>query len=308
MAWGQIAAAGIAAFSAEQDRKSREDSSVDFVEDPTSSRARGVIQGIVQTSVGKIPGQEIAPLSDLEKQAIELAGEFMKDTSGEVTIDRAIDVAIGVAEEGIDLNSPIIQGLIQEVRKSGDLALNRIQRQLQKQGTLSTSQGRDVAGRSIADTERATAAAVSPLIANLRGQQLQAASLVPSLVGQKDALTTDRIATGAAAGGALTSLQQRISDAVFRRKQTQFEFSTTGRAGLASLLIQNPTGVVTPGTPGALSTTAQSSADVASLFGSTQRTGEGLESLFGKKKTTAPTTPNNQNVNSRNFDPGGELN
>ena len=200
------------------------DDKFEFKEPKSSLEARERIAGIAQISAERIPGQEIAPLSELEQQAIDLAGEFLRDATGEITIDKAIEVASQIAEQKIDLNSPEIQGVIQEVRKSGDLELNRIGRALQKQGTLSTAGGRDILGRSIAETERATAAAVSPLLTAFRGQRLQAASLLPSLVSQKAGTTTGRIATGAAAGGVVRDLQQRINDAIFNREQQKFSF------------------------------------------------------------------------------------
>lgn len=240
-------------------------------EPKTSEEARLQIQKIAQTKA-QVPGQQIAGFSQLEQQAIDLAGEFLRDPSGEISIDKAIAVATQIAEQKIDINSPEIQAVIKEVRKSGDEALNRVGRQLQKQGTLSTSQGRDVTGRLIGDIESSTVAALAPLLSDFRSQRLQATSLLPNLVGQKAGITVSRIATGQQAGALITDLQQRIKNAVFNRKLQQFEFETTGKADIASLLLQNPTQVVLPGEQGILGRFANVGADLAAAgsFGATR--------------------------------------
>ncbi len=254
-------------------------SKVKFREAQTSLDARERIEAISQISPEGIPLRGTAPLSELEQQAIDLAEEFLRDDTGEITIDRAIDVAIQLAEQQIDLNTPEIQGIIQEVRKTGDLALNRIGRQLQATGTLSTTAGRDIIGRSISGTERATAAAVSPLLANFRAQRLQATSLVPNLVGARAGITAGRVGVGAAAGQLQRDLAQRVEDAIFTREQSMFDFSTTGRASIASLLLQSPTAVVTGGGPSELGKIANVVSDISSIVGPVAGIVGGLGSL-----------------------------
>lgn len=255
--------------------------SVSWFEPQTSKAARERIAEISQISGEGIPLREIAEFSELELQAIELAGEFMRDATGEITIDKAIEVATQIAQQKIDMNTPEIQGIIQEVRKSGDLALNRIGRALQQQGTLSTTAGRDILGRSIGETEKATAAALSPLLQSFRAQRLQATSLLPGLVGQKAGITKGRMATGAAAGGAVSGLQQRISDALFLRKQKQFAWQTTGQAEIAGMLLQTPQAVISGGGPGGLAGLVGGVSDITSLLGTGGNLAGGLASLLG---------------------------
>ncbi len=56
---------------------------------------------------------DVAPLSDLEQKAADLTAQFMEGDN--VTIDKAIEIATQIAEQKIDLNTPEIQGIIQEV-------------------------------------------------------------------------------------------------------------------------------------------------------------------------------------------------
>ncbi len=282
---------------------------LEFSEPETSKAARKRIEAISQISPSGIPQQGIAPFSELEQQAIALAGEFLRDDTGEITVDRAIDVTVQIAEQKIDLNTPEIQGIIQEVRKTGDLALNRIGRQLQATGTLSTTAGRDIIGRSISETELRTAGALQPILADFRGKRLQAASLVPNLVGTRTGLTTGRIGVGAAAGELQRNLAQRIKDALFVQKQKQFDFSTTGQASIASLLLQSPQQVITGGGPtgaGNLLGAASDIAEIASIgssLGLSKVTG--LSDIIGSIGNLFRNT--NTNVSSPGFDPGGEL-
>ena len=239
---------------------------VKFVEPAFSAESRGEVFKIAkETDTADIPLQGVSELTDLEQQAVDLAGEFMRDSSGEVTIDKAIAVATEIAERQIDLNSPEIQGIIQEVRKTGDLALNRIGRQLQKQGSLSTTAGRDIAGRSISETENRIAGVLQPILSNFRAQRLNATSLLPGLVGSKSGTTQNRIATGANAGGLIRSIQDRIKEALFNRESSVFDFNTVGRANLFSSLIKTPQAVVTAGGPSELSKIAGVTKDISSI-------------------------------------------
>jgi len=236
------------------------------VYEPKSSLdARTGIEGISKISSEGIPLQQIADFSPEEQAAIDMAMEFMRDNTGNVTIDKAIDLATQLATQKVDMNSKEVQGIIQEVRKTGDLAINRIGRGLQLQGTLSTTAGRDIIGRSISETENRTAGALSPLFSQMRAQNLQATSLLPSLVGQKAGLTQSRIATGGAAGAMVTNLQQRINDAMFQRKTDQFAWDTAGKASISNLLLQKPYPYVSEGGPSGLSKAVSVGRDIVSI-------------------------------------------
>lgn len=273
-----------------------------FVEPETSLEARKRIETISQISPEGIPLQQIAGFSDLENQAFALAEQFLQDDTGEITIGKAIDVATQIAEQRIDLNTTEIQGIIQEVRKSGDLALNRIGRQLQARGVASTSAGRDITGRAIGDIERSTAAALSPLLADFRRQRLGAASLLPNLVAQKAGTTVGRIGVGTAVGEAQRGLRQRILDAVFQRKGKMFEFGTTGQASIANLLLQDPIATITGGGPSGLEKISGAVSEITSIGGSVSDLLGGFGNLLSGSKQTATA-----GVASKRFDPGGEL-
>lgn len=260
---------------------------VKFVEPQTSVEARKRIEAASKVSPEGIPLQEIAGLSDLEKQAFDLAEQFLQDDTGEITIDKAIDVATQISQQGFDVSSPQVQGIIQEIRKTGDLALNRIGRQLQIRGVASTTAGRDIAGRSIAETELRTAGALSNLATSFKAQRLQATSLLPNLVAQRAGQTAGRIGVGAVAGEAQRSLQQRILDATFRRKASQFEFGTVGQSNIARLLLQSPTPVVTGGGPSELQKIAGVTSDIASIGGNISQILSGFGGLTGGSKQTA---------------------
>lgn len=259
---------------------SEESPDIVFLESETSKAARKRIEEISQISAEGIPLREIAPLSELEQQAFVLAGEFLRDATGEITIDKAIEVASQIAEQKIDLNAPEIQGIIQEVRKTGDLALNRIGRALQARGVASTTAGRDILGRSVAETELRTAGALQPILSEFRGRRLQAASLLPSLVAQRGAVTTGRIATGVAAGEAQRSLQQRINDALALRQEQMFAFETTGRASIANLLLEAPQPVVRGGGPSELQRIASAGSQIASLIDPASKVIGGISKLL----------------------------
>ncbi len=277
---------------------------VEFFEPVRSREAAKKIATIAETSPEGIPLRGIAEFSELEQQAIALAGEFLRDDTGEITVDRAIDVAVQIAEQKIDLNTPEIQGIIQEVRKTGDLALNRIGRQLQATGTLSTTAGRDIIGRSISETELRTAGALQPILADFRSRRLQATSLVPNLVGTKAGITAGRIGVGQAAGEVQRNLRQRIKDAIFARKSAMFEFETTGRTDILSTLLVNPIPVVKAGGPSELSKIVGVTKQISSLINPAQQLTGGLSGLFGG--SAQPETGGK--ISSLRFDPGGELN
>lgn len=269
---------------------------VKFIEPKTSVEARKRIEEISKTSPEGIPLQEIAGFSELEQRAFSLAEQFLSDTSGEEATNEAIDLASRIVNQEIDLNTTEIQGIIQEVRKTGDLALNRIGRQLQTRGVVSTSAGRDILARSITETEKATAGALSPLLADFRRQRLGAASLLPNLVAQRAGQTVGRIGIGAAAGEAQRGLQQRILDATFQRKREMFEFGTTGQANIASLLLQSPTTLITGGGPSGLQQLTSNVSDIASLAGTAGKVIGGIGSLSkgpvsAKTATPAPKLP-----------------
>lgn len=220
-----------------------------LLESRQSKEAKKRLLKIAETPETDITRRQIAGLSDLEKQAFDLAEQFLQDDTGEITIDKAIEVATQMAERQVDFNDPEIQGIIQEVRKTGDLALNRIGRGLQLQGAASTTAGRDVLGRSIKETELATAGALSPILDRFRSLKLGATSLLPSLVTQKAGTTQGRIQTGAAAGGVISGIQQRIKDALFTQQQQQFEFKTFGRADILGGVTSSPQVITKLGGP-----------------------------------------------------------
>ena len=237
-----------------------------YAEPESSKEARKKILDIADKPSSGIPLQQIADFSPEEQAAIDMAMEFMRDNTGNVTIDKAIDLATQLATQKVDMNSKEVQGIIQEVRKTGDLAINRIGRGLQLQGTLSTTAGRDIIGRSISETENRTAASLSPLFSQMRAQNLQATSLLPSLVGQKTGQTQSRIATGGAAGAMVTNLQQRIKDAMFQRESDQFNWETTGKASISGMLLQKPLPYVSEGGPSGLSKAVSAGKDISALL------------------------------------------
>ncbi len=278
------------------------DPTVEFIEPQTSIDARKRIEAASKVSPEGIPLQGIAGLSELEQRAFDVAGQFLDDTSGEETINKAIDLATQIVEQDIDLNTTEIQGIIQEVRKSGDLAINRIGRQLQTRGVASTSAGRDIIGRAVGDVERSTAAALSPILADFRRQRLGAASLLPNLVAQKAGTTVGRIGVGAAAGEATRDLRQRILDATFQRKTSMFDFATTGQASIASLLLQSPTAVIKGAGPSGLEKITKIGSDITSASSTLTDVLGGFGNLLSGPQQT-PT----KGVASKRFDPGGEL-
>ena len=265
MSWGAVAVAAIGAGGSylASKGKGKGESISGYSEPATSATARRDIAEIAKTSAEGIPLQQIADFSPEEQAAIDMAMEFMRDNTGNVTIDAAIDLATQLAAQKVDMNSPEVQGIIQEVRKTGDLAINRIGRGLQKQGTLSTTAGRDILARSVSETEKATAASLSPLFQSMRSQNLQATGLLSSLTGQKAGLTQSRIGVGGAAGAMVTDLQQRINNALQNRRQQQFEFETTGKASIANLLLQKPLPYVSEGGPSGLSKALSTGRDIA---------------------------------------------
>lgn len=296
---GGLAISAYSAYSTNKNQKEAGKNKVKWTEPQSSLDARSRIEASATTSAGQIPLQGVADFSPEEQKALDLAMEFMQDETGSVTIDRAIDVATQIAEQGFDINSPEVRGLVAEIRKTGDFALNRIGRQLENTGGFSSSGGRDILGRSVSDTENRTAAALIPLMLGTKTNQLNAANLTGSLVGQKRTGQLTRIATGSAAGESITNLQQRIQDAIFQRKQSQFDFNTAGRANINSLLLQSPFGTVAPIPPDQASNIAGGLETGVSVM-------DNLSKILGSGNKTT-TTPTGTGVNSPNFDPGGEL-
>lgn len=243
-------------------------------------RAREKLEALIKTITSEdVPLREIAPLSDLENQAFELARQFLSDTDAEVTIDKAIDIATQIAESPVDFDSELIQAAISQVRKEGDLALNRIGRQLQSQGTLSTSGGRDILARKLTDIRQAEISAATPLILAERDRKERAISLLPQFAAAKSAQKIGKIAVGAETGGILRKLQQQIKDAIFTQKTGQLELKTTTIPNLLQSLFGGVQ--TTPGKTGGGPSELEKFGNIAEQISGAAGAASGLGKLAG---------------------------
>lgn len=259
--------------------------------------ARRDLQALIKTlGPEDVPLREIAPLSDLENKALELAREFLSDTSAEVTIDKAIEIATQIAESPVDFDSELIQSAIGEVRREGDLALNRIGRQLQSQGTLSTSGGRDILGRKITDIRQAEISAATPLILAERDRKERATSLLPQFAAAKSGQRIGKIAVGQEAGSLLRNLQQAIKNATFNKQTSELNLQTSVIPNLLKSLftgVQSPN-TISGGGPNELEKFSKIATDITgaaaaagSLLNLSGSVGSGFKSAF------FPKTPSN---------------
>lgn len=183
---------------------------LEWVEPAESREARRRLLELGQESVA-YPTRQIADLSEMELQVEQQTRDIMeRGPSG--ARQQALDVALEQATTPIDVaNMPELQAIFNQIREQGSLEANRLGRSLQIRGTIGTTGGRDMLGRSLSDVYQRLMREAAPYLSEARQMRSQSVRDVTNIVGQQQTAEAGRLGLGAAIG----ALRRSIEDARF---------------------------------------------------------------------------------------------
>lgn len=172
--------------------------------------------GIANAPIPNYPTAPVAGLSDLERQAGELAGKYGTSTPEGFDYLRSI-----IEDTGDFTENPEIKALMDKVRRAGEEETNRVGRSLQMRGGATSSPGRDILGRSVEDTQSNILAALAPYAEAERGRKSSAAQALASL-GEN--ATLNRLNALSTQGALQRNLEQLRQQAGYERKMKELNF------------------------------------------------------------------------------------
>ena len=184
-----------------------------------------------------IPRQQIAGLSPAEQQAQESLSQLLgMPPTGEGFAAASSELMRTVG--GIDITQdPFFGAAAQTALEAGQLETNRVGRGLQLTGNLSSTSGRDVLGRSVAQTQSNILNTLAPFAEAERGRQFAAAGQLAGLDALSQDLLLNQINAGATVGAQPRLIEQATADAEFRQQLQQVLFPFDVQAGIASNLV-----------------------------------------------------------------------
>lgn len=151
--------------------------------------ARARLEEIAAGPLPEVPLQGVAPLQPLGEER-----QLARSTAKELI--QPMDF----------LSLPEVQGIIQNTVEKGDLLANRLGRMLQTAGSLTSTPGRDILGRTVKEVEGNIAAALAPFAAEERARRT---SLIPVLEGL--GLTQEDRIRGVEQAGLTAQFQQETT-------------------------------------------------------------------------------------------------
>ena len=184
-----------------------------------------------------IPTQQIAGLSDSELQAQQALSQLLgTPATGEGYAAASAELMRTIG--GIDIQSdPYFGAVSREALAAGQLETNRVGRGLQLTGNLSSTSGRDVLGRSVAQTQSNVANALAPYAEAERGRQFASAGQLAGLDALSQEMLMNQINMGATVGAQPRLIEQAGADAEFRQQLQQVLFPYEVQGGIASNLV-----------------------------------------------------------------------
>lgn len=220
---------------------------------------------LLRAGTPDIPTRGIADLSDLERIGISLATDFANaGLSPERQI--SIDEAVKLATASTDISGQAdVQAILKTVLDEGNLIANRVGRGLQLTGNATSTTGRDVLGRTVADIEANALTALSPLLESARNRKLSAVSLLDSITRGGEASELNRINVATGVGALPRGIEQARETATFEQRLREALFPTQNLGPIAAQLSQNkPDLVVSGGDPSIFSQVAGPAAQLGS--------------------------------------------
>ena len=154
---------------------------------PEATEARRRLSEISEGPLPEIPLRQIAPVQPLGEERT-----LARDTAKELIQPQDF------------FQLPEVQGIIRETKEAGDLLSNRLLRVLQKSGSLTSTPGRDILGRSTTDVEQRIASSLAPFAAEERARRT---GLIPTLEN-----------LGATREGELRGVEQAELSAIFEKE------------------------------------------------------------------------------------------
>ncbi|MCE5324953.1 MAG: hypothetical protein LLG01_00915 [Planctomycetaceae bacterium] len=196
---------------------------------PNAKWADKYLTDLLGAPTPKIPEEQIAEMSDAEKLAQELVGEYGTSTA------EGLDTLRGMAGAPDDITQdPTISALLDVIGKKGDMAANRLSRSLMLRGGRGGA-GADMLGRQVTDTQKEMLAAAAPYAESAKQRKMSAAQLLNTL-GESSAL--NRLNALSTTGSLPRTLQQMRNSAAYQRLMTEIMFPYQQKANLAGQIKQ----------------------------------------------------------------------
>ena len=231
---------------------------------PSQQSADALMKRLVEMNVS-FPEREVAPLSDLEQQAI--AGFTESLGEGGLISQARQQLSETLAGDFDPRTSPFFQGLREEAQRLKQEGVSDVLRRSQRL----TGGASGVAGRQAIDVQSRADENILQVLGSLfeteRGRQLAA---VPTAVGIEQSLA----GTLAGFGGLERSIEQQILDARFQKQQSDVLAPFQLQAPVASDLLRQQRFTFTPGSEG--SSLMQDIAGVAGLVAAPMTGGASL--------------------------------
>ncbi len=180
---------------------------------PGAKKARTKLEEIAFGELPEIPLRQIAAPGELGEERT-LARETAKELAAPVDI----------------FSLPEVQGIIESVTRKGNLLANRLGRILQKSGTLTSSPGRDILGRSVSQVQGELATSLAPFATRERERRT---NLIPLL--EKLGLTEELREQG---------FTQAEFDAIFRKEEVESQQLQSFRVPLLQSVIGDQPGLI----------------------------------------------------------------
>jgi hypothetical protein len=197
------------------------------IRNPQARAADVWMASLLQQGTPDIPKEEIAGMSEAEKMAQKLVGEY-GGREGE-----GLDVLRGMANAPEDiLQDPTISALMNVITRRGDEASNRLSRSLMLRGGRGGA-GRDILGRSVTNTQQELMSTLAPYSERAKERKMSAAQLLNQL---GESSTINRLNALSTTGALPRTLQQMQNAAAYNQAMTQVLFPYQQGMGVASTL------------------------------------------------------------------------
>lgn len=177
----------------------------------------------------KIPEEQIAEMSDAERLAQEMVGEYGRSEA------EGLDTLRGITRESDDITQdPTISALLDVIGKKGDLAANRLSRSMMLRGGRGGA-GRDVLGRQVTDTQKEMLSSLAPYAESAKQRKMSAAQILNNL---GETSTLNRLNALSTTGSLPRTLQQMRNSANYNRLMQEVMFPYQQKADVASRIKQ----------------------------------------------------------------------
>jgi len=228
----------------------------EVLQTPQEAAARNKLASLMDSGTPDLPMQEIAGLSQNEQLASTMARDYAK---GE---PEGIDHLRSIMDRSDNiLDDPSFRALYDETKRAGELETNRMGRSMQLRGGNSSTSGRDMLGRTVAQNQSNLMATMAPYAAANQQTKLTAAQSLAQL-GESSIL--NRLNALGSTGALSRQLDQLGKDAEYNRAMNMTMFPYTTTAGIADTILRNKADWSVTQSPSLFSQIAAPVAEVAS--------------------------------------------